>query len=64
MMTEFEFDPEKSAANLVKHGVGLEFGERVFADPAISIIPTVRIGDEEEREKAVGSVDGRLWTAV
>ncbi len=44
MMTEFEFDPEKSAANLVKHGVGLEFGERVFADPAISIIPTVRIG--------------------
>nr|WP_294170370.1 BrnT family toxin [uncultured Sphingomonas sp.] len=26
--------------------------------------PTVRIGDEEERLKAVGLVNGRLWTAI
>ena len=60
----FEFDAAKSAANLAKHGVDLGFGKRVFDDPALVLIPTIRLGDEEERHKAVGLVDGRLWTAV
>ncbi|MGI4878001.1 MAG: BrnT family toxin [Janthinobacterium lividum] len=61
---EFEFDPAKNAANLAKHGVPLLFGARVFDDPAVAAIDTIRAGDEELRYKAIGTIDGRLWTAV
>jgi uncharacterized DUF497 family protein len=59
-----EFDPEKDAANTGKHGVPLAFGARVFDDVDVLIIPTIREIDEEERYKAIGLVDGVLWTAV
>ena len=61
---DVEFDPDKDAANLEKHGVSLRFGARVFDDVDVLIIPTVRAADEEERFKAIGEVDGDLWTAV
>ncbi|BBB13104.1 BrnT family toxin [Sphingopyxis sp. FD7] len=61
---EFEFDPSKDQANRFKHGLHLTFGERIFRDPFMALIPTLRIGDEEERWKAVGMVDGKLYTAV
>ena len=61
---KIEFDTAKDAANREKHGLSLVFGARVFDDPEVLIIPTVRIGDEEERHKAVGMVDGKLYTAV
>lgn len=59
-----DYDPDKDAANRVKHGVPLAFGARVFEDVDVAIVPTVRIGDEEERFKAIGMVDGKLWTAI
>ena len=59
-----DFDPDKDAINRGKHGVPLIFGMRVFEDEAAAIVPTVRIGDEEERFKVIGVVDGKLWTAV
>lgn len=58
------FDPDKDELNRIKHGVPLLFGMRVFEDFNLAIIPTVRIGDEEERFKAIGLVDGKYWTAV
>ena len=58
------FDPAKDESNRAKHGVSLGFGARIFDDANASIIPTVRIGDEEERFKIIGLVDGRLWTAI
>lgn len=58
------FDAGKDAINRSKHGVPLAFDARVFEDQAVAIVPTVRTGDEEERFKAVGMVDGKLWTAV
>ncbi len=61
---KIEFDTAKDAANREKHGLSLAFGARVFDDPEVLIIPTIRIGDEEERHKAVGVVDGKLYTAV
>jgi uncharacterized protein len=60
----FDFDPAKDEANRVKHGVPLPFGVRVFADPDVAILPTIRLGDEEERFRAIGRVDGKLYTAV
>lgn len=61
---EFECDPAKDEANRFKHSVRLAFGRRIFDDPFHGIIPTIRLGDEEERFKAVGMVDGKLYTAV
>jgi uncharacterized protein len=61
---EIEFDPDKDAINNVKHGVSLAFGRFVFNDPDVLIIPTIRDADGEDRYKAIGLVDGRLWTVV
>lgn len=61
---EFEFDPAKDEANRFKHGLRLAFGRRIFDDPILAIIPTVRLGDEEDRIKAIGLVDGKLYTAI
>lgn len=61
---QIAYDPDKDAANQAKHGVPLAFGARVFEDADVAIAPTLREEDEEERFKAIGMVDGRLWTAV
>lgn len=61
---EFEFDPAKDETNRFKHGVRLAFGQRIFGDGDHVIIETVRLANEEERFKAVGLVDGKLYTAV
>jgi uncharacterized DUF497 family protein len=61
---EIEHDPAKDRINIAKHGVSLSFGGRVFDDPAHIVIASIRAGDGEERYKAIGVVDGRLWTAV
>jgi uncharacterized DUF497 family protein len=61
---EFECDPAKDEANRFKHGLRLSFGAKVFDDPRLELIPTIRIGDEEERWKAIGIVAGKLYTAI
>lgn len=61
---EYEFDPAKDQANRFKHGLGLSFGRRVFDDPVKAVIPSFRPVDGEDRFKAVGRVDGKLYTAV
>jgi uncharacterized protein len=59
-----DFDPAKDGANRAKHGVPLAFGVRVFEDHAHVILTSRRPIDGEDRYKAVGMVDGKLWTAV
>ncbi len=61
---EFEFDPAKDEANRFKHGLRLSFGVEIFAHPDHVVVPTVRLGDEEERFKAIGLVGEKLYTAV
>ena len=61
---ECEFDAGKDATNRLKHGVSLAFGTRVFDDPHHLVLPSIRTEDGEDRYKAVGTVDGKLWTAV
>jgi uncharacterized DUF497 family protein len=58
------FDPKKNEANFAKHGVPLLFGERVFDDADHLILPSIRPIDGEDRFKAIGMVDGKLFTAV
>ena len=59
-----DFDPAKDRANRIKHGVPLAFGVRVFADGNHVVLPSQRPIDGEDRYKAVGIVEGRLWTAI
>ena len=61
---DVEFDPDKDAANLTKHGVSLRFGARIFGDVDVLIVPTLRSDDEEERFKAIGRVQDEIRTAV
>lgn len=59
-----DYDPEKDEANRAKHGVPLIFGVRVFANPEHVVLASFRPVDGEDRYKAIGQVEGRLWTAV
>lgn len=59
-----DYDPDKDAANRIKHGVPLAFGARVLEDARHLILASFRPVDGEDRYKAVGAVDGKLWTAV
>lgn len=59
-----EFDTGKDTANLAKHGLSLAFGVRLFDDENHIFTPTIRDGDEENRFKLIGMVDGRLYTAI
>jgi uncharacterized DUF497 family protein len=61
---EFEFDPAKDEANRFKHGPSLAFGARVFEAEDNIVLPSFRDEDAEERYKAIGLVDGKLYTAV
>lgn len=59
-----DFDWDKDGTNRTKHGVSLAFGVRAFADMEHVILASHRPIDGEDRFKAVGRIDGQLWTAV
>jgi len=61
---DFEYDEAKEAANRRRHGLSLSFGARIFDDPDHLVLPTIREADEEERFKAIGLVEDKLYTAV
>ena len=54
---KFEFDPDKSAANLAKHGLKLKDGLAMNLDEAV-IIEDVRVDYLETRYRAFGRIDG------
>jgi uncharacterized DUF497 family protein len=57
----FEWDPDKAAANLRKHGVSFEEAIRVFADPLARIHDDPDHSVAEQREIIIGhSGSGRL----
>lgn len=61
---QFEFDPAKDEVNRLKHGVALLFGARVFEHEDHIVVGSHRVDDGEERFKAIGLVEGKLYTAV
>jgi uncharacterized DUF497 family protein len=54
MSLRFEWDPEKAAANLAKHGVSFEEALTVFSDPLARIFDDEDHSNEEEREIIIG----------
>ena len=59
-----DFDPDKDAANLEKHGVSLAFGGEVLGDSGRLDIVDVRFDYAEERYITYGWVAGRVWVCV
>lgn len=60
----YRWDPVKARSNFDKHGVAFDFAQRVFDDPRVHLVPTIRVADGEDRHKAIGLVDGKLYTAI
>jgi uncharacterized DUF497 family protein len=61
---EFEWDPEKDAANAAKHGISFTEAIKLFLDPWRLDLASARAADGEAREKSIGAIDGRSFTAV
>ena len=59
-----DYDPEKDRRNRAKHGVALEIGARVIADPQARFRPDLTMDYGEERWIATGLVDGVVHVAV
>ena len=60
----FDWDDTKAASNLGKHGVPFAFATRVFLDSAMIDFDASQPGDGEVRRKAVGMIEGMLFTVV
>ncbi len=60
---DFEFDPAKSSANAVKHGIDFEAAQAIWQDDRHVELETGARGNEE-RNLVVGEIDGKCWTAV
>ena len=58
----FEYDPEKSAANLAKHGIDFEQAQQLWADDRRTEIDVIR--GIEHRTLTTGLIDDKLWTAI
>ena len=58
----FEWDDAKARSKLAKHAVPFEVAARVFLDPWIVEFDDSKSQDREVRWKAVGRVEGRLFT--
>jgi uncharacterized protein len=59
----FEFDPDKSAANLAKHGIDFEQAQALWDDEA-KVTGATYAGGDDERWMVVGRIGERLWSAT
>jgi len=61
----FEWDAEKAASNLKKHGVSFEEAATIFNDPRVATISDPDHSEDEERFISIGvSVVGRLLAVM
>jgi uncharacterized DUF497 family protein len=61
-MFEFEFDPAKSVANAVKHGIDFVAAQTIWRDTHRIEVPA-RTTDEP-RWMVIGQIAGQHWSAV
>lgn len=59
---EFEYDPDKSAANKMKHGIDFREAQALWDDIDYIEIPAVT--SDEPRFLVIGKIDGRHWSGV
>lgn len=61
---DFAWDSRKAGTNEQKHAVTFEFATAVFLDPRLVIVDTTRPEDGEQRYKAIGAVNGKLYAVI
>jgi uncharacterized DUF497 family protein len=59
---QFEYDPDKSVANLLKHGIDFEEAKELWNNVTVTIPSTSEL--EEPRWLVIGTIQGKHWTAV
>lgn len=64
MALDFEWDPRKAAANLVKHKISFDEAATVFGDPLGLIVPDPRHSMDEERFVLLGLSEAHHLLAV
>ncbi len=58
----FEFDPDKIAVNLAKHGIDFEAAQALWSDDLRLVVDTRFLS--ELRQLVIARIAGKLWTAV
>ena len=58
----FEFDPEKSAQNLAKHGIDFDDAQQLWGDPDLLEIPART--EDEPRYPIIGRISDKHWPGV
>ena len=61
-MIAFEFNEQKSQANLLKHGINFIDAQALWDDPRLLEIPAKT--EDELRYLLIGMIKGRHWSAV
>jgi len=61
-MTAFEFDPEKSDINRLKHGIDFIEAQLLWEDPMLLEIPAKTA--EEPRFLVIGMIGLKHWSAI
>lgn len=61
-MITFEFNEQKSQANLLKHGIDFIDAQALWNDPGLLEIPAKT--EDELRHLLIGLIDGKHWSAV
>lgn len=59
---DFEFDPDKSATNLKKHGIDFVEAQELWEDPDRLLVPARTQG--ETRYMLVGKMGQKHWSAI
>ncbi len=59
---EFEFDEQKSQANLAKHGISFLEARRLWLDPRHLVVPALT--SIETRFALIGLLENKTWTAI
>ena len=61
-MDDFEYDADKSLANLEKHGIDFVDAQLLWQDPRALEIQAK--SEDEPRFLAVGAIAGKCWSAI
>ena len=61
-MSEFEYDDDKSQANLEKHGIDFLDAQALWKDP--DLLEIRARSDDEPRFLVIGLIGSRHWSAV
>ena len=59
---DFEYDPQKSVLNKIKHGIDFETAKELWLD--LNAFEVASSNEGEERYLVVGRIDEVCWTAI